>query len=248
MTTLVRCGTCRLLFRAPTTTAASNRALYRGRYTAGFTTDLPAPATLAAWVAAEFRGSPKDYSKIIELLAAANAPADARLFDLGCSWGYGSWQLARAGFDVEAFEVDPRRAAFAREHLGVRVFDAFAAARGPYDVFFSSHVLEHLPELGATLTRAFEVLRPGGLFVAFTPNGCEARRRRAPEAWHRAWGEVHPNLLDEHYYRARFGDPFLSTSPHDPARVAAWARGDATPDDPLDGDELLVLTRKPVGA
>jgi hypothetical protein len=54
-------------------------------------------------------------------------------------------------------------------------------------------------ELAATL------LRPNGLFVSFTPNGCEQARATFPE-WNKWWGEVHPNFIDERFLDRAFTD------------------------------------------
>lgn len=247
VTTLVRCPDCELLFRAPTTPTASSAAFYQRGYREGFTTELPDDATLRDWLGTGFAGSPKDYAPILAVLASAGVSAGARLFDLGCSWGYGSWQLARAGFEVDAFELSEPRAAFARDRLGVRVVDGLDAAAGPYDVFFSSHVLEHVPSVGTVLDLARERLAPGGLLVAFTPNGSEAHRHAAPGSWHRAWGAVHPNFLDDRFWRrrSRDADLLLSSSPHDRNRIERWAAGDPVASEPenLTGGELLALVR-----
>ena len=132
VTALRRCGDCRLLFRTPTTSTAENQAFYQKDYTQGFTTDCPSDAALAELLKSGFAGSIRDYSAYVGILRAAGAapgaaPSDAaiakplRLFEFGCSWGYGSWQFAKPGFEVEAYEISEPRAKYAREKLGVKV-------------------------------------------------------------------------------------------------------------------------------
>ena len=52
-----------------------------------------------------FAGEEKNYAGYIAVLHALGVAEGARMLDFGCSWGYGSWQLAQAGFAVEAFEI-----------------------------------------------------------------------------------------------------------------------------------------------
>lgn len=238
-----------LLFRSPTTSAAEQAAYYQQDYRQGFTTDLPDEMTLRKYLDSGFRGTEKDYSPYLGVLEALGGNKGLSLFDLGCSWGYGSWQLKRHGLAVESFEVSTRRGEFARNKLGLRVHSALSQVTGSFDFFFSAHVLEHLPSVAETIEFGFRVLKPGGLFIAFTPNGSDALRIRQPEAWHRLWGQVHPNFLDDVYYRKAFaGKSFvLGSKPYDLARLADWsASGQGQIFLDLGGDELLVAARKPL--
>ena len=51
---------------------------------------------------------------------------------------------------------------------------------------------------------AWRCLQPGGIFVAFFPNGNAAYRRNAPKSWRNMWGDVHPNFLDDQFFKAHF--------------------------------------------
>jgi SAM-dependent methyltransferase len=42
-----------------------------------------------------------------------------------------------------------------------------------FDFLIANHVLEHMPNLGATLTHWMRVLRPGGLLLVALPNVCD---------------------------------------------------------------------------
>jgi 2-polyprenyl-3-methyl-5-hydroxy-6-metoxy-1,4-benzoquinol methylase len=142
-----------------------------------------------------------DYSYYISVLRALGLQIGSRLFDFGCSWGYGRYQLTRAGFDVTAFEIAPTRGNFARRELNVRLIDNVdAAASDPayknrFDRFVSAHVLEHIPSPSQCFGNAMLMLRLGGLFISFTPNG-SAAHRQASSSWSKLWGEVHPNFIE----------------------------------------------------
>jgi SAM-dependent methyltransferase len=216
VTTLRRCAGCALLFRAPTTTEAENARIYQALYREGFTTDMPDDASLREFVAVDFRGSDRDHATYLAVLEALGCRPRQRVFDFGCSWGYGSYQLRKAGYDVDAFEIAVPRATFARAKLGVRIVPSDEAADNQYDVFFSSHVIEHVPSVESMITLGMRLLRPGGLFVAFTPNGGEVRRRAQYALWHRCWGFVHPQLLDDVYIAKRFANHryVVATNPY----------------------------------
>lgn len=248
VTELRRCVTCALMFRAPTTTAEESASFYQSRYQQGFTTTMPDDASLGALLREGFRGSAKDFTPYLQVLAALGVAPGARLFDFGCSWGYGSWQFARAGYDTQAYEISEPRRSFARARLGVDTVEHLDEARRPFDVFFSAHVLEHVPSVSAVIAGARRLLRPGGLFVAFTPNGSRPHRS-ANRAWSKAWGLVHPNLLDDGFYAVAFptGPLWLGSDPYDHAALSRWATATQGPaarhTRSLAGGELLCVAR-----
>lgn len=233
VTAMRRCSGCGLLFRTPTTSAAENAAFYQEDYEQGFTTDMPPEQELAKLLKSQFEGEDKNYSGYVKVLRALAVADGAKLFDYGCSWGYGSWQLRQAGYAVDSYEISQPRARYAASHLGVTRVDPQHAVAGSYDVFFSAHVIEHVPSVSAMIDLGMRLLKPGGLFVAFTPNGSMAFRELKPSDWHLMWGLAHPQLLDVEYVtRAFAGKPLLlSSAPlhlpehgHPVDDIAAWQR------------------------
>ncbi len=243
VTSLRRCAGCRLLFRAPATSAGENERLYREGYSAGVTTDLPGEEELRWLLAGGFRGHPKDWGPYLEVLQALGANPGCRLLDFGCSWGYGSWQLREAGFRVEAYELSSPRAAYAREQLRIKVLPKPEFLPGSYDIFFSSHVIEHVPSVAGMIETGLRALRPGGLFIAFTPNASAERFRDDGSARRRLWGYVHPQLLDREFVEALPGTSLLAlSSPYDLDYICGWdGRSRAT--GAMDGPELLLVIR-----
>ena len=248
---LRRCDACKLLYRAPTDTLAENEGFYQDDYSEGFTTDTPDDAELARLKETVFADSGKSFAYYIGLLEALGVAPGARLFDYGCSWGYGDWQFARHGYDVTACEISRPRAEFARRKLGVNCLPRLPDANNlgelahSFDVFFSSHVFEHVPSPREVIKLARALLKPDGLFVVFTPNGSAAFKASSPAEWHSMWGKVHPNVIDDVYYRAALPDArlHLDSSPVDPGRLTAWAAGREPGDAPLTGGELLCVAR-----
>jgi 2-polyprenyl-3-methyl-5-hydroxy-6-metoxy-1,4-benzoquinol methylase len=246
VTTLRRCSRCRLLFRTPTTNAAENAAFYQSEYHQGFTSDVPGEGDLQSLLECGFAGSEKDYSVYVAVLKALGSVPGERILDFGCSWGYGSWQLSNAGFKVTAYEISKPRCRYAREKLGVEAYETVEELPGNnFDVFFSAHVLEHVPSIREVAEFALTKLRRGGLFIAFTPNGSEAFRKREPEAWNQLWGMVHPNFLDDTFYRTLFPSGLLASTPYDLSRISNWRKNPrlAVSED-LSGSELLFASVK----
>ena len=248
VTALCRCANCQLLFRSPTTTEAENAVIYDRIYREGFTTDIPGEETISRLLATKFKGHEKDYDSYVQILTALGVNKGARVLDFGCSWGYGSYQLTKVGFDVDGLEISEDRAAFAARRLGVRMKNETALETGAHDVFFSSQVIEHVPSVRTMLETGFRVLKPGGLFVAFTPNGSEERRRVDPAGWHSAWGFVHPQLIDEKFIFAQLARTvrFVTSSPHSLKEIRDWDKKSSFVGT-LSGGEFMFAAIRPTG-
>ncbi|MHB8837661.1 MAG: class I SAM-dependent methyltransferase [Gemmatimonadaceae bacterium] len=247
VTTLRRCAECRLLFRAPTTTVVENRHLYQRKYKEGFTTDCPSDEVLAELVRSNFQNHRKSYAGYIALLDALGASGGQRLFDFGCSWGYGAFQLAKCGFDVCAYEISEPRARYAEEKLDVAMSTPEQEADASFDVFFSSHVIEHVPSVREMIATGLRLLRPGGLFVAFTPNASASHRAVDEAGWHHVWGYVHPQVIDDVFlaaFDARL--PYIALSSPYPLQAAKDWDDSSRLIGEMRGSELCVAFRKPV--
>lgn len=223
---LARCGSCQLLYRQPTTPPRESRRFYQDDYAQGYTTDMPDDETLRELTKRSFAGTERDYSRFIAMFDALGVAREARVLEFGSSWGYGAWQLAQAGYDVQAYEVSAPRCRYAREKLGVNAVDSLEKVGGDYDLIFSSHVLEHVDVLAQSLTFLEGRLACGGLMVHVTPNGSSAYRAAAKTNWHLLWGEVHPQLLDERFCLHRYGNEalMLGATPDDPGELRHWDR------------------------
>lgn len=106
-------------------------------------------------------------------LALEGHPRD--VLDVGCSSGYLSRPLARAGARVVGVELDPVAAAQARtacEEVLVGDVESMELSFAPasFDVVLCGDLVEHLRDPGAALARLRPLLRPGGRLVLTTPN------------------------------------------------------------------------------
>ncbi len=245
VTALKRCGNCQLQFRVPTTTPEENELFYQKKYTQGAATEVPNLSTLYDLKNQNFKGSAVDFKRYISLVQLL-APVGSKLFDFGCSWGYGSYQFSRAGYRVDAFEVSVPRREYARNNLGVEAHSSLPTPTQAFDIFFSAHVLEHVPSVIDSINYGMEMLKPGGYFIAFTPNGSAAHRAANPVSWMKLWGLVHPNYLDEEFYIRNLKNyaHFITSHTKNIDEIEQWTKNFDSRCLLLDGEELLIVAKK----
>lgn len=249
ITTLARCSSCEILFRQPSDTKEELNQFYSDDYTTGVT-DTPQDRSPESYRDPATLRNYRDFSDYVRVLQAAGCRPGAKVFDYGCSWGYGAGQYRAAGFDVTGYEISPVNRQFAREVISLNTvddFDAYATAmRSPeFDVFVSSHVLEHLPEVTPIFAKAARLVKPGGLLIFFVPNGSDAFRKHDLRRWRRLWGEVHPLFLTDKFFLQAFaGQPvFLGASPVDGLAISQFIEDPSTRVASLEGKELTCIVR-----
>jgi 2-polyprenyl-3-methyl-5-hydroxy-6-metoxy-1,4-benzoquinol methylase len=254
---LERCQRCGVRYRYPYETSAEIQAYYQQDFSnneKNLTGGIPDAATLQHLRETNFTGTELDFSGVLQLLHLLNLRPGARVFDYGASWGYGIMQLQRAGFAAAGLEISAPRVQYGKS-LGLELLEQLPlpARRGSYDAIYSSHVLEHLPDAGMALRQQLELLRPGGLLIAHTPNGSDAFRMAIPWAFHRSWGLPHPILLSDDYIKttlAAYPCFVSSTDGHrgvDPA-LGRWDRLHDFTGDLSHTELLLVICNVPKGA
>jgi SAM-dependent methyltransferase len=162
----------------------------------------------------------KDFSYTFPF-SKRSALARAQVLDYGASWGYATCGSGRRASSLAA--VGPR-AEFGRR-LGLEIHNQLPDCRNCYDAVYSCHVLEHVPDPLALITRMLEWVKPGGLVVAHTPNGSLQWRQSNREGFHSTWGRVHPFLLSDEFVVRNFGHlPCYVSSDDRPELVGAWDR------------------------
>ena len=107
-----------------------------------------------------------------ERRAAALLSASTRVLDLGCGRGGISERLHTRGRWIG---IDPDGASVREHRVGSLARAQAGAGRLPFpaatfDLVVSSWVLEHLPDPDAVFQEVSRVLKPGGRFLALTPN------------------------------------------------------------------------------
>jgi 2-polyprenyl-3-methyl-5-hydroxy-6-metoxy-1,4-benzoquinol methylase len=247
VTSLWECRSCGLRFRIPKDDRNSAEKFYQDDYAAGFTTDCPTPEALAALVENSFGGTEKDFKGYISVLNALGLVSGDSILDFGSSWGYGSWQFARAGFRVFSYEVSKPRAAYGKTKLGCNMLESLAELPERVKCLFSAHVIEHLPNPEIMWEAADQVLTDDGLIVCFCPNGDPAREAfMGVRGYDNTWGKVHPLFVTPRFLTsvsARLGwFAKIYSGPYASSTIAAGGliEGQVT------GDELCMVARRAV--
>jgi GT2 family glycosyltransferase/tetratricopeptide (TPR) repeat protein/uncharacterized HAD superfamily protein/hypoxanthine phosphoribosyltransferase len=151
------------------------------------------------------------------------------LLDVGCGWGAFLENARGRGFKVRGIEITPRTAEFARNTLGIDVtssqFTDTEFESNSISVVTMLHVLEHLPDPKAAISRVFDILEPGGLFAGIVPNidsVCSAVLEDKWEWFQPMYHYVHysPSSLRKHLEEAGFKIEKIYTTAGDYNRAA----------------------------
>lgn len=240
---LSRCENCGILFRYPGEPADQSHEFYQRQYQEpGLTTDLPDKKHLERLIETKFAGTEKDITRVLRLLSAFGVAPGSRVLDYGANWGYGVYQFKAAGYAADGYEISVPRAKYAAA-FGVNLVTSMDSLKPSWDVVYSGHVLEHVPNPLATIHEHLKWIRPGGVFIAYTPNGSCTFRRKDYGAFHRLWCQVHPFLLTDEFVHKALGElpHYVGDSAAGP--VARWIASGGTATGPLDTDELLIVAR-----
>ncbi|HTD98474.1 MAG TPA: methyltransferase domain-containing protein [Mucilaginibacter sp.] len=104
---------------------------------------------------------------VLELLAAK---AGERILDLGCGTGDLANQLQGLGADVVGIDASPEMIATAKEKYPYIHFEIANAIDfdfdEPFDAVFSNAVLHWIKDADSVIKSVYNVLKPGGRFVA----------------------------------------------------------------------------------
>lgn len=179
----VRCASCALVLINPRPRFEALEHTYDARYSRGYIDKADKKlARCTRWV-----------SRVARRLGHAG-----NWLDVGCSAGFVMAAAEAAGFKAWGVELEPAAVEFGRTELGLAriVCGTFEAQRYPdafFDVVSMYDVIEHVPDLNATVAELARVLKPGGLIAIRTPDVSHWARPR--ELSH--WKEIKPS---EHLY------------------------------------------------
>jgi 2-polyprenyl-3-methyl-5-hydroxy-6-metoxy-1,4-benzoquinol methylase len=100
---------------------------------------------------------------------------EGRLLEIGPSYGSFTYLAKKAGFEVDAIEMDAPCCKFLNEVIGVQAINSTDPAHAlqslrPYDVIALWHVIEHLPDPWSVLDAILKKIKPGGILVIASVN------------------------------------------------------------------------------
>jgi len=166
-----KCRQCLLCFTSPIYKSWFSKNFYESFYSGeGLTTQMPTAKELAHLRETNFLGTDKDFNWLLPRIASVAGANGRRLLDIGCSWGYFLFQAKKYGFDGIGIEIDPKRGAFGREHLGVAIVQSFdELLEAKFDIAFSCHAFEHFTSLSSVIDKIRDRLVPGGHLFIIVP-------------------------------------------------------------------------------
>lgn len=242
VTTLNECVNCNLYFRHPKDTIEFNQKFYQKNYEQkdNITTDLPDDNNLKKLIESNFKGTAKDYTDKIQFIKRIIDKEQPKVIDFGANWGYTSYQFKNDNWQVQSYEISQERALFGSK-IGININTSLSQLVEGVDVFFNAHVIEHLPDIKNMFTLAQNLLNKDGLIVIYCPNGSDSFKKRKPMDFHRLWGQVHPNYLNDKFFKNVFKDvPFLIGSNSLDLQTINWDKKSQVVLD-LSGDELFAI-------
>jgi len=175
----------------------------------------------------------------LDYIAAKTALDGADVLDVGCGGGLLAEGMARLGAAVTAIDRSEKALAAARTHAKKKGIDVdyasgdaetWAASHTEYyDVITCLEVLEHVPDVPATLAACARMLRPGGVFFFATLNrtlksylfaivGAEYLLGWLPRGTHRWERFVRPSELILHLERKGFEPEEIRGMEYDPLK------------------------------
>lgn len=105
---------------------------------------------------------------------AAHGITGGRLVEVGSAGGFFVDEARKAGFEASGIEPEAGAARHGQEVLGLPIthgsWEKIKEIKEPVDLFYFSHVLEHLPSPSEALATMMSLLKPGGHLVFEVPH------------------------------------------------------------------------------
>ena len=209
--------------------------------------DLPSEYILSKLIENNFPEHRSFKKYFNALIVKINNKENIKVFEFGASWGYNIFKFVKEGYDAAGYELSVPRSNFGKDNLKINLTNNKSDIRSNNDIFFSSHVIEHLADIKELTDLAKLKLSTEGFFVAFCPNGAKEYKLREPDIYKLTWGLVHPNLLDYEFSANLFQDsPYLILTDDwdfDEKLIYEWDGLSQKIGLRKDGKELLIIAR-----
>jgi 2-polyprenyl-3-methyl-5-hydroxy-6-metoxy-1,4-benzoquinol methylase len=161
-----RCSDCGYIFDNPRPTAAEIVRFYSK------------PGQYHNWLEAEVA---RDRMWQRRLRKLRRARLSGSLLDVGSGTGQFLHHAKATFSEVLGTEVSTEAVQVARQKYDIELIATeFESTEfpGEFDVVTLFHVLEHVPDPRRTVTRCYEVLRPGGMLIIAVPNDVQSLKQR----------------------------------------------------------------------
>ena len=110
-----------------------------------------------------------------------------RLLEVGCGNGDRLRHMRSLGWDAIGIEIDPAAQRLAEKKSGCKVYsedlETIQFQDHSFDAVIMSHVIEHVDDPVGLLKECLRILKPGGKFVATTPNALSLGHRFFKSDW-----------------------------------------------------------------
>lgn len=111
---------------------------------------------------------------------------DGTLLDIGCGNGSSMLVMQSLGWKVSGIDFDVKAIHMAKcAGLNASVSDLFEKKfpDNSFDAIMMNHVIEHLHEPSVYLKECLRILKPGGVFIALTPNADSLGHKLYKSSW-----------------------------------------------------------------
>lgn len=98
-----------------------------------------------------------------------------KILEVGCGYGYLSYSLNKAGFNVKAIDIAEKAIQFAKENLGnfyyqMNINEFSNQANEKFDLIIATEVIEHLEDPNDFIENCIRLLDENGHILVTTPN------------------------------------------------------------------------------
>jgi hypothetical protein len=243
-TSLRECSNCKLRFRIPLEKFRNSSKFYQENYNE--------PDGITTYIQDKELNGDLDFG--YKLLTFENQiifyllnkkPTELSILDFGSSWGYQSYQFKKIGYLTSSFEISLPRLNYGNNRLGLNITNNIEKVP-IVDIFYSSHVIEHLENPKLIFDIAVTKTHKNGLVYLKCPNGSEEFKLQHPLIYKQMWGMVHPNFISKEWLEFVLNDLekifFVSSSEDNllMSEIKQWDRT-STFIGPLDSPNLTIL-------
>ena len=177
-TSFVRCGSCGLVYQNPQPRQEDLASRYHDRYFA------------------YEQENEENFFNLMRLglkdigFDQLSIGREKSFLDIGCATGMLPAYMKSLGYEEQGVELCEPASDYGREKRGVRIFSGTledaAFKNESFGIVHCSHLIEHLTNPSGFASEVYRILKPGGLFLAATPDIAGFQARIFAQNWRSA--------------------------------------------------------------